>query len=123
VICVSLTQQGGDTIFGPAFPSATKWYAKADENKVKLNKGALFLGLSIGVNTATPQESVENNVVIGGCYVDEIGGRAGVSGDATRWHGIGPLRPYAAAAVGDGFQVESGRKRLLGSIADVQQLG
>jgi hypothetical protein len=102
------TQQGDATIFGVTGPSITRWYTKVGEERVKSGKGSLFLGLSIGINTATPEESVQNNITIGACYVDEIGACGGITGDSIPGRGIGPVRPCAGVAVGDGLQVTSG---------------
>jgi hypothetical protein len=108
VLCALLTLQGSSIIASLSGFSFTRWFSSAPGEPVRFNKGSLFLGLSIGVNSATPQEPVQNNTVTGGCVVVEIGGCAGASGNVTG-SGLGPVRPYAGVAAGDGFQVEGER--------------
>jgi hypothetical protein len=108
LICASFTIQGGDMILSASGFSVTKWFS-ADGGMVRLNKGSLFAGASLGVNFATPEESIRNNTVGGACVVDGIGVCAGASGNVNGSRGLGPIRPYAAVAVGDGFQAQGGR--------------
>ena len=131
VVCVSVTLQDGDFIFGGSAWSyarpvsgVTPMYAPELISRpdvptlgsepvapagLKGYKASTFLGLSAGINTATLSESLQNNVTMGGCYADAVGACVGFTGQITPGKGMGPVRPYVGAVLaGGGLQAQFG---------------
>jgi hypothetical protein len=100
VVCIALNFQGGQLIFTLEEWSLTRIFSAKF-------KPSLYAGISVGVNLATPAESIENNRVFGGSYADGVGGGAGATGFESA-KGLGPVRPYAHGTVGAEWNVTGG---------------
>jgi hypothetical protein len=97
--CISLTYQGGQGILSTSGPSFTRIFSKSF-------KGRLYAGDSFGITTATPQETLNDNAVGGGCLADGWGGCAGAIMNEHSNNVPSTFRPYVALAAGEGLQVE-----------------
>jgi hypothetical protein len=72
--CISATAQGSHLFVSAAFPTFTKPGKHFSE----------FVGFNLGVNSATPEEAINNNRVVGGGYADVVSGGGGISGNEGR---------------------------------------
>lgn len=109
VICLSLTLQDGDLIVGASTWSYAKSTSAPEEPKLTGYNKSMFGGVSVGINAATLNESLQNDVTVGGCYADGIGGCGGITAQVTPGKGIGPVRPYADVVIlGGGLQAQTG---------------
>jgi hypothetical protein len=100
VICASINAQGSSLYASVQGFSITRSFEK------KLTP-SYFIGWSVGVNSATSQEAMQNNLTFGGCYADGVGGCAGVSTNVSS-RGPSGLRPYGGVTIGAGFQAGGG---------------
>jgi hypothetical protein len=100
IVCLSLSFQGGQFMFSAQEFSFTRIFSSSF-------KPSLYVGISLGINTTTPAESVHNNRIFGAAVADGLGGGVGASGYVGQ-NGLGPVRPYAYGTVGAGFQVTGG---------------
>jgi hypothetical protein len=96
--CISATIQGNQLIVSSSFPTLTFWRHPSD-----------FLGINMGVTTATPQETEANNRSIGGGLISPDGVGGGGMGSAHEGrNGLGPVHIYGFITFGEGVQWQFG---------------